>query len=147
MADNVGAILVLHSAMLLAATVTLAERYQAHVLGLSIVPPVAIISTHAPPGSPIVTRSDWRAPSDADAQTWIDELRRRLAADGEILRSAARAARPTFRCYDTRLLPVFRQLSIRPRNTGRDLAAMRLACSIGGPSIVEDLAQSWALLR
>ena len=39
---------------LLAATVTLAERFQAHVLGLSIVPPVEIISTHAALGSPIV---------------------------------------------------------------------------------------------
>jgi hypothetical protein len=46
------------------------------------------------------------------------------------------------------LLPVFRQLSLRPRKTVRDLlAAMGLAWSIGGPSIVEDLAQSWALLR
>jgi hypothetical protein len=32
---------------LLAATVTLAERFQAHALSLSIVPPVAIIATHA----------------------------------------------------------------------------------------------------
>jgi nucleotide-binding universal stress UspA family protein len=39
---------------LLAATVTLAEKFQAHVQGLSIVPPVAIIATHAPLGSPIV---------------------------------------------------------------------------------------------
>ena len=39
---------------LLAATVTLAERFQSHVLGLSIVPPAAIISTHAALGSPMV---------------------------------------------------------------------------------------------
>ena len=39
---------------LLAATVTLAEKFQAHVLGLSIVPPIAVISTHAPFGPPIV---------------------------------------------------------------------------------------------
>jgi NAD+ synthase (glutamine-hydrolysing) len=30
-------------------------------------------------GGSLSPRSDWRAPSDADAQTWIDELRRRLA--------------------------------------------------------------------
>jgi nucleotide-binding universal stress UspA family protein len=39
---------------LLAATVTLAERYQAHLLGLSVVPPVAIISTGPPDGPPMV---------------------------------------------------------------------------------------------
>ena len=39
---------------LLAATVTLAERFQAHLLGLSVVPPVAVIATGVPHGPPMV---------------------------------------------------------------------------------------------
>jgi NAD+ synthase (glutamine-hydrolysing) len=29
-------------------------------------------------GGSLSPRSDWRAPSDADAQVWIDELRSRI---------------------------------------------------------------------
>ena len=39
---------------LLAATVTLAEKFEAHLLGLSIVPPLAIIASGAPIGPPVV---------------------------------------------------------------------------------------------
>jgi len=39
---------------LLTATVTLAERFQAHLLGLSVVPPVAVIATGVPHGPPMV---------------------------------------------------------------------------------------------
>jgi nucleotide-binding universal stress UspA family protein len=39
---------------LLAATVTLAEKFEAHLLGLSVVPPLAIISTGPPIGPPVV---------------------------------------------------------------------------------------------
>ena len=39
---------------LLAATVPLAEKFEAHLLGLSIVPPLAIIASGAPIGPPVV---------------------------------------------------------------------------------------------
>ena len=39
---------------LLAPTVGLAEEFQAHLIGLSVVPPVAIISMGIPDGPPIV---------------------------------------------------------------------------------------------
>jgi nucleotide-binding universal stress UspA family protein len=39
---------------LLASTVVLAERFQAHLLGLSVVPPVAVIATGVPHGPPMV---------------------------------------------------------------------------------------------
>lgn len=39
---------------LLAPTVSLAEKFQAHLIGLSVVPPVAVISAGAPDGPPIV---------------------------------------------------------------------------------------------
>lgn len=39
---------------LLAPTVSLAEQFQAHLIGLSVVPPVAIISSGAPDGVPII---------------------------------------------------------------------------------------------
>ena len=39
---------------LLAPAVSLAERFQSHLIGLSVVPPVAIISAGAPLGPPIV---------------------------------------------------------------------------------------------
>jgi nucleotide-binding universal stress UspA family protein len=39
---------------LLAPAVSLAEKFQAHLIGLSIVPPVAIIASGAPAGPPIV---------------------------------------------------------------------------------------------
>jgi nucleotide-binding universal stress UspA family protein len=61
---------------LLAATVPLAERFQAHVLGLSIVPPVAIISTHAALGSPMV----------------IDTHCRLYRAENPVLKSAFKSA-------------------------------------------------------
>lgn len=41
-------------AALLAPTVGLAEKFQAHLIGLSVVPPVAIISMGTPDGPPIV---------------------------------------------------------------------------------------------
>jgi nucleotide-binding universal stress UspA family protein len=50
---------------LLAATVHLAEKFQAHLLGLSVVPPIAIISTGAPEGPPIVV--------DAHCQLYREE--------------------------------------------------------------------------
>jgi nucleotide-binding universal stress UspA family protein len=39
---------------LLAPTVSLAEKFQAHLVGLSVVPPIAVISAGAPDGPPIV---------------------------------------------------------------------------------------------
>lgn len=39
---------------LLAPAVTLAERFQAHLLAVSVVPPVAVISTGAPDGPPMI---------------------------------------------------------------------------------------------
>jgi nucleotide-binding universal stress UspA family protein len=41
-------------ASLLAPTVSLAEKFQAHLIGLSVVPPVRVISMGAPDGPPII---------------------------------------------------------------------------------------------
>ena len=39
---------------LLAPAVSLAERFQSHLIGLSVVPPVAVVSAGAPLGPPII---------------------------------------------------------------------------------------------
>jgi hypothetical protein len=39
---------------LLATTLSVAEKFQAHLLGLSVVPPFAVISTETPDGPPII---------------------------------------------------------------------------------------------
>jgi nucleotide-binding universal stress UspA family protein len=50
---------------LLAPAMTLAETFQAHLIGLSVVPPVAIVSTGAPLGPPVIV--------DAHCQLYREE--------------------------------------------------------------------------